>query len=351
MKLNYGVDYQQGQTRFSPTPSTWQKMTHILLHWAARGVDAFRCDMAEMVPEAFWQYAIAHVKAAYPSVLFIAEVYNPARYRGYIGAGFDYLYDKVGLYDTLRAVVQGSKWAADITTCWQTVEGIGDNMLHFLENHDEQRIASDFFASNAEAALPAFFVAALMSRAAVMVYAGQEVGEPGMDAEGYSGRDGRTTIFDYWRVEKLQRLALGLTHLTKAERNLYDRYATLTRLCSQNDIVRQGGFYDLMYANFDHPETFNAARQYAFLRYTAPDKTTKKAKTAALLCLANFDGQARQIEVRVPEHAFGCCHLLPGRYTATDLLSRQSQILNLQPDTLISVALPAYGGLALHITK
>ena len=209
VKLNYGVDYHgHGAKHFLPIPNTWTKMVEILLFWAAKGVDAFRCDMAEMVPVEFWEYAIKEVKSKFPAIEFIAEVYNPAQYRSYIHTGgFDYLYDKVGLYDTLRAIVCRQAPASQITQAWQATDDVKQHMLYFLENHDEQRIASDFFCGNARLAFPALAVMALMGTNPLMIYAGQELGERGMDAEGFSGCDGRTTIFDYWSPETLRKLA------------------------------------------------------------------------------------------------------------------------------------------------
>ncbi|MFQ9996448.1 MAG: alpha-amylase family protein, partial [Hoylesella buccalis] len=206
VKLNYGIDYTDAGGRsdhFDPMPDTWQQMTDILLFWASKGVDGFRCDMAEMVPTEFWQYAIVKLKATYPHVIIIGEVYNPTLYRAYIASGFDYLYDKVGMYDCLRDIVCGKRPAHHITRQWQSVDDILPKMLYFLENHDEQRIASDFFCGSAERALPAFMVCAWLHTNPVMVYAGQEFGERGMDAEGFSGLDGRTTIFDYWAVKSV----------------------------------------------------------------------------------------------------------------------------------------------------
>ena len=185
-------------------------MRDILLFWAGKNVDGFRCDMAEMVPVEFWQWVVPQVKKEFPHIIFIAEVYNPSRYRDYIFRGkFDYLYDKVGLYDTLRNIVCGFEPASAITQQWQNVSDIRNHMLNFLENHDEQRIASDFFAGDAEKAKPAFLVSTLLTNSPVMVYNGQELGERGMEAEGFSGLDGRTTIFDYWSVDTLRRWCNG----------------------------------------------------------------------------------------------------------------------------------------------
>ncbi|MDY4186095.1 MAG: alpha-amylase family glycosyl hydrolase, partial [Sodaliphilus sp.] len=143
VKLNYGVDPWNGSKHFSPIPSTWTKMCDILLFWAAKGVDAFRCDMAHMVPVEFWHWAIAKVKEQYPDVVFIAELYDVGIYHSYIHyGGFDYLYDKVNLYDKLCAIVKNEESAASLTQCWQTVEGMQAHMLNFLENHDELRLAA-----------------------------------------------------------------------------------------------------------------------------------------------------------------------------------------------------------------
>ncbi|MFV0583641.1 MAG: alpha-amylase family glycosyl hydrolase, partial [Parabacteroides gordonii] len=149
VKLNYGVDYVNGGIcHFNPIPNTWTKMLDILLFWAGKGIDGFRCDMAEMVPVEFWNWVIPKVKEKH-DVCFIAEVYNPNEYRNYIFNGhFDYLYDKVGLYDTVRAVMCDQAPATNISGCWQALEGIQSHMLNFLENHDEQRVASYFFAGD-----------------------------------------------------------------------------------------------------------------------------------------------------------------------------------------------------------
>ena len=222
VKLNYGVDYYAGGIGyFNPIPDTWFKMRDILLFWASKGVQGVRCDMAEMVPVDFWRWAIAEVRRQYPDYLFIGEVYNPALYRQYVEAGFTYLYDKVGMYDTLRDITAGGS-ATRISGAWQSTDDISDHMLYFLENHDEQRIASDFFAADAFKAIPALVVSTLFRSCPYMHYFAQEYGEKGMDKEGFSGRDGRTTIFDYWSVDTMCRADEG--NLTEEEKKLTDIY-------------------------------------------------------------------------------------------------------------------------------
>ena len=343
VKLNYGIDYQGGRaTHFSPTPSTWKKMTDILLFWAEKGVDAFRCDMAEMVPTAFWSHAVAAVKKEHPDVLFIGEVYNPAQYRDYLAAGFDYLYDKVGLYDTLRAIVCGNASASCITSCWQATDDIKEHMLHFLENHDEQRIASAYFAGNAEKAKPALAAGALMSPGAYMVYAGQEIGEAGMDAEGFSGNDGRTTIFDYWNPASLQKLTAPAFEkkLTSEEAALYDYYQKILTLCNSRKAFAQGGFFDLQYANYGRDYGYNCDRQYSFLRHFGRE---------VYLVAVNFDPASVQVGIKIPSHAFDVLKLREGTKSAVSVMTEETVTVELRPDAPLYVQLPAYGVTVLRL--
>jgi glycosidase len=208
VKLNYGVDVlDYGKKYFDPIPSTWSRMYEILIFWVGKGVDGFRCDMTELVPVEFWGWVIPKVKKINPALLFIAEIYNPQEYVNYVEHGkFDMLYDKVGLYDCLRKIMEGHGSVKDITRCWQEdTGGLSSKMLRFLENHDEQRIASKSFAHNPWTAIPAITVSATLSDGAVMLYFGQEVGEPAAGLSGFSGDDGRTTIFDYWGVPEHQK--------------------------------------------------------------------------------------------------------------------------------------------------
>jgi glycosidase len=294
IKLNYGVDYLNGgQTHFVPIPNTWKKMLDILLFWGKKKIDGFRCDMAEMVPVEFWAWVIPQVKEKYPNILFIAEVYNPQQYRNYLHQGkFDYLYDKVGLYDTLRAIVTGNQSAKAITNCWQSVDDIQANMLNFLENHDEQRIASDFFAQNPKKALPALVVSASMNKNPFMIYFGQELGESGMDQEGFSGLDGKTTIFDYWSISSIRNWRNK--KLSKEQKELRSEYLHILQLCNKSKAIREGKFYDLMYVN-PPSEHFNPDKQYAYLRCFEDE---------LLLIVANFDEHDVDVEVFIPDHAF-----------------------------------------------
>lgn len=336
VKLNYGVDYCDAGGRsehFSPIPDTWGKMADILLFWARTGADAFRCDMAEMVPAEFWAWATDVVRAAFPEIKFIGEVYNPSLYRKYIDAGFDWLYDKVGMYDCVRDVICGRRRASDITAQWQNVGGIVDHMLYFLENHDEQRIASDFFAADARRGIPGMIVCALLNKCPFMLYAGQEFGECGMDAEGFSGVDGRTTIFDYWCVDTLRRGYFDRSQLHEDERLLEEAYRMILTLANRERAVSDGECYDLMYVN-----QHIAGRQFAFMR---------KSGDEALLVVANFDDREAVCDINIPRHAFDFLKMAEGERNATDLLTGKPMRLALGTDTPVNMAIPPSGGVVL----
>lgn len=346
VKLNYGVDYLNGRSKhFDPIPNTWHKMLDILRFWASKQIDGFRCDMAEMVPVEFWEWAIPLVKKDYP-VIFIAEVYNPAEYRNYIFNGhFDYLYDKVGLYDTLRAVICGQAPASNIPACWQSLEGIQSHMLNFLENHDEQRLASDFFAKDPSAGISGLMVSALMNTNPMMIYSGQELGERGMDEEGFSGLDGRTTIFDYWSVSTLRNWKNGGKYdggkLTEKQKQLRQQYAAILNIAKNEPAITQGSFFDLMYTN-EKNRFFNNRNQYAFLR---------KHKNEVILVVANFTHSEQNVWVNIPEDAFKALDIKDNEAAILkDLLTGTETISTLTTAWPFKVKLEACSGKVLKFT-
>ncbi|NDW10251.1 alpha-amylase family glycosyl hydrolase [Dysgonomonas sp. 520] len=340
VKLNYGVDYANGRNKyFIPEPDTWYKMKDILLFWASKGVDGFRCDMAEMVPVEFWNWVIPKIKSKYKSITFIAEVYNPNEYASYIQAGFDYLYDKVGLYDSLKNIITGNRPSSDITGCWQSLGDLQPHMLNFLENHDEQRIASDFFAKDPFKAIPGLIVSATMNTCPFMVYSGQELGEKGMDKEGFSGIDGRTTIFDYWSVDSIRNWyndgKFGLSNLTEDQKNLRKIYTKILSLCSSEQAISDGKFFDVMYVNYDNPD-FDPTKQYAFFRGYKKD---------LLLIVANFDDKAVNININIPEAVYDYLNIDASKFrSAKDLLSNKKQSLKSGLSSSFETKLEAYSG-------
>jgi Glycosidases len=280
VKLNYGVR------------STREKMIEVLRFWARRGVDGFRCDMVEMVPVDFFVEAIAALRAEFPGLRFVAEVYDPGNYQRYKDAGFDLLYDKCGYYDAIRNVVCNGRSAASLTWEWQRLGALQGSMLNFLENHDEQRVASDFYAGDGRRALAALSVSLLFNNASFMLYSGQEFGERGMDAEGFSGVDGRTSIYDYCCIPSIARWLSGQSSCE--EKIIHEAYETILRTAASIPAFSKGGTYDLMYVNpsSDH---FNPQHQFVWLRGYEGD---------LYIVAANFNDSEAEIEVNIPEEAF-----------------------------------------------
>ena len=350
VKLNYGVNYVEGfQKQFNPIPMTWFRMRDILLFWAGKKVDAFRCDMAEMVPVEFWGWVITQVKQQYPDILFIAEVYNPAEYRNYISNGnFDYLYDKVGMYDMLRNITSRNYPVRELTSTWQSLGGIENQMLNFLENHDEQRIGSGFFSGGGVYAQPAMIVSATLTQAPVMIYSGQELGEQAMDCEGFSGVDGRTTIFDYWGVKSIQAWSNGGKFdgklLTEEQKELRTFYQKLLNITLSEKAITDGLMFDLEYANYDNLK-FNTHEQYAYFR---------KFEDELLLMVLNFDDKHLDTEVRFPTEAFPYLDLAENQnYNVVDLLNEAEKfpMFNLNSKEVFVTRIPAWTGKILKLTK
>lgn len=337
VKLNYGRDPMNGSGHYSPIPDTWFKMLNILRYWASKGVDAFRCDMAHMVPIEFWQWAIPNVKDRYPHIKFIAEIYDVDLYRDFINvAGFDYLYDKVNLYDTLRGIQTANHSAATITSCWQAVDGIQPHMLNFLENHDEQRFGSKFYAGDPAKVIPSLVVSSMISTGPMMIYMGQELGEQATDSEGFSGYDGRTTIFDYWSVGTLRRWYNegnpDGSQLTPRERWLRAKYATILRLCNTEKAIAHGRFYDLMYVNYQNP-TLNPHRQYVFMR--SYDGVT-------LFIAANFASESCDLSVNIPRHALEMLNIPEGNVMSRELLTGETDVKTISATEPFRTMIPPY---------
>ena len=289
---------------------TWDKMLDIVNFWAGMGVDGFRCDMVELVPADFFTWLIREIHKLHPGITFIAEVYQKELYSKYIReVGFDLLYDKSGMYDTVRAIVQKNTddsgvpveaWqsAKKITWNWQSLGDLQPYMLNFLENHDEQRFASDFFGKDAVNAFAALYASLYFNRASFMIYSGQEIGERGMYQEGFSGKDGRSTIFDWYTSVKTMRLWRYIHGDNKAldrkEVALLERYRSALNGAVSDKAVKYGSTYDLCYCNYAS-DGFCADRHFAFLR-DCGDET--------LLVACNFSASPAKMELYIPEHAF-----------------------------------------------
>ncbi|MGB5720172.1 MAG: alpha-amylase family glycosyl hydrolase, partial [Woeseiaceae bacterium] len=300
-------------------PDSWIKFRDIALYWIAKGVDGFRYDMAEMVPVEFWSYMNSSIKMQDSDAFLLAEVYNPKEYRNYLQLGrMDYLYDKVGLYDTLKPIMQGKQSTDAIAPIHAEVLDIEQHMLHFLENHDEQRIASAGFAGDADKARPAMVVSALISRAPTMLYFAQELGEPG-DGDAGFGDPSRTTIFDYWGVPAHQRWMNGGAfdggELSDKEKDLRDFYRRLMTFSAENPAIR-GDYAEIHGYNRELGNSAYNDRVFSFVRWQGNER---------LVVLSNFDAaKPYDLEVRIPAAIIAAWAISDGRYMLDEQLYRRN---------------------------
>lgn len=310
-KKSYAEHYDYWKTQ--DVPNSWWKFREIAEYWLAKGIDGFRYDMAEMVPYEFWSFMNSAIKMKNPKAFLLAEVYNPNEYRNYIFKGkMDYLYDKVETYDHLKAVIQGRTATDGLTDIRQRNKDIEHHMLHFLDNHDEQRLASPEFAGSGERGKPLMVVSTTLSTAPTMVYFGQEVGEPGNEDAGF-GKRSRTSIFDYIGVPNHQR---WMNHgkfdggqLTSKEKALRDFYKRLLNFSIKSSAL-MGNYLDLHAVNAQ-TAGYNG-QQYAFARWSDTEK---------LIVVSNFDSEhAHQYKLKISNELINLWHLKDGSYPVKDVL-------------------------------
>lgn len=299
-ELPEGFDIKDYKAHFEfwstkTVPDSWNKFRDIALYWLDFGVDGFRFDMAEMVPVEFWSYLNSNIKMKNPEAFLLAEVYNPDLYRDYIHKGkMDYLYDKVELYDSIKHIMKGYGWTDHIPVVQKGMADIEHHMLHFLENHDEQRIASPDFVGSAELAKPAIVVSATLSTSPTMIYFGQEVGEPGAEDAGF-GKPTRTSIFDYIGVPNHQRWMNNKKfdggQLTDSEQELRDFYKRLLNFTIESDAL-MGEYQEIHFFNKNHTENYDH-RVLSYVRWSNDEK---------LIIVSNFDVEkSYAFELKIPE--------------------------------------------------
>lgn len=306
-KLNYGFDftvanksvreYPNAAAPDKPIPDTWKKMDSIIAYWQGLGVDGFRCDMSHMVPPEFWCWAIARARSRHADVTFIGEAYDndPAKVPGVdpviaqlnggksnvmfdlLNAGFTGVYDDP-TYRAIKKIYEGPGWANDIDGA-QPDSFIFDNSLRYAENHDEARIAapSQWGGLGMKVGVPVSAILYGLSRGPILLYNGQEVGEPGAGLEGFGGNDARTSIFDYWSMPELVKWVNHHKYdggrLSPEQKDLRATYGRLITLVGE-PAFRDGAFIPLNAANRDNPKYGRIGSEqpsghwlYSFLRY------------------------------------------------------------------------------------
>lgn len=295
-------------------PNSWKKFRDIALYWTEKGVDGFRYDMAEMVPYEFWSYMNSAIKMKNPDAFLLAEVYNPNEYRNYIHLGkMDYLYDKVETYDYLKDVIQGKKNPDGLSDINSRLSDIEHHMLHFLDNHDEQRLASPEFAGSGANGKPLMVLSATMSTSPTMIYFGQEVGEAGNENGGFGTRS-RTSIFDYVGVPAHQRWMnkkeFDGGKLFKNEKDLRDFYQRLLNFTINSEAL-MGQFQEIQTVNRNETSGYGE-NVYSFVRWSEKEK---------LIIVSNLSKTGESsFRLQIPADVISKWKLKDGDYPLTDQL-------------------------------
>jgi glycosidase len=319
-KLNYGFDFTKGRQGLreypttaepeKPIPDTWYKMDAVLAHWQGLGVDGFRCDMAHWIPPEFWRWSIGRARERKPGAMFVAEAYDDDPNKltegnvlvALVEAGFDAVYDHQS-YKVLKDLYDGPKWANDLDGILGAVAPL-HRSIRYAENHDEVRLANPTQWGGLGPAVgrPVCAVLYGLGRGPVLLYNGQEVGEPALGAEGFGGDDARTSIFDYWSMPELAKWVNGRRfdggRLAPSQKELRAYYGRLLRLIDE-PAFRRGEFIPLNKANNGNAafgrlpgETASGHWLYAFLRSDA-------ASRQSFLVVANLHGKQTLQKVRI----------------------------------------------------
>ena len=345
VRLNYGYDYYEHTKIFlinGTVPDTWIKMDQIIAYWQSKGVDGFRVDFVFTTPPEFWNWAISRARERDPDVYFIGEFYDgspyyypsPDRYE-YLHAGFDALYWKGGtaaLYDTLKAINNGSNWANDLDEYVPT-DYFSPRSVTFVENHDEVRIAStktghhDYWGSiGMWLGVPVSTILYTVHKGPILMLNGQEVGEPGDGAEGFeldqAPENARTTFFDYWGMPEFVKWVNNHNYdgalLSDEQKQLRSFYKSLLNLLTTRPALYDGNFYGLNYFNkggdvggwstggsWPEGAAFgdHGHWMYAFLRYTSNGSDV-------LLVVANLNPTTTYYpKIVIPEEAVNFAYI------------------------------------------
>ena len=329
-ELPAGFDQKSYQEHFAfwqdkDVPDSWKKFKSIALYWTAKGVDGFRYDMAEMVPYEFWSYMNSAIKMKNPDAFLLAEVYNPKEYRNYIRLGkMDYLYDKVETYDKLKDVIRGKSSPDGLSDIQKGMADIEHHMLHFLDNHDEQRLASPEFAGTPERGKPLMVVSTTLSTSPTMVYFGQEVGEAGNENAGFGTRS-RTSIFDYIGVPNHQKWMnegkFDGGQLSDSEKSLRDFYKRLLNFSIKSPAL-MGSFQEIQSVNRQNNVGYDESI-YSYVRWSENQK---------LIIIANFSSEKTStFNLKIPSDVILKWNLKDGEYVLTDqLYLNKKNILTVQ---------------------
>ncbi|MEG0427423.1 MAG: alpha-amylase family glycosyl hydrolase [Akkermansia sp.] len=363
VKLNYGYNFLSSPDTcnqlpgfLSPldsVPKTWRIMDDIIHFWQNYGVGGFRCDMAHMVPMPFWKWLNARARVRDPHLFMIAEAYDDSMKTtvgdpsvALLDSGFNGVYDSQ-TYHLAHHLYEEDDWANDFDSLNTPTSPFFHHGVRFIENHDEPRIcAPQYWGGVGRIIMPAIMTLLYTSsKGPILVYNGQEVGEEAKGPGGFGGDNGRTSIFDYTCLPRLQQWVdhghFSDDKLPIEDKKLRTFHANLLCLM-RHPSIDHGEFYGLNWSNMDTPnygrepkETKSGHWVYSFLRHDYASQ-----RTLLIVCNLSSTNSLDNLHISIPTNAWDWCQRHEDSYQLVPILGNHTKPLLCSLKTASTTGIP-----------
>lgn len=152
-----------------------EAMEDVLTYWIDKGVDGFRCDMAMLMPNEFWNKSFAKIREMNPNIFLLAEA-DQADIHTEATFNASYSWE---IHHVLNSIAQGK---ANVDTLKRILLKYENEYpkeafkLMFTSNHDENSWAGTEFERMGSAVTTMAALTYLLPKGIPLIYTGQEIG-------------------------------------------------------------------------------------------------------------------------------------------------------------------------------